>query len=136
MRYANFLKHISAVCLILSVIVVCVGVSAKRKPAPIVKSITHDRITYSAQGDGVTGYVVATGAISGEELWRAKIYTVRVNPALEFDVQQIFISGLKLAGERLLIRDEAGRCYQLDISKRSANGVSCSVYRAAPIPKD
>ncbi|MGB2677657.1 MAG: hypothetical protein WAN12_11305 [Candidatus Acidiferrum sp.] len=135
MAYMDFVWHFRGVPLLVLTLFVAGGVSAKRKPAPIVKPVIHNGVSYSASGDGRTEFVVARDATGGEELWRAKIYSVWIDPSLPGE-HQIFISGLKLAGERLLIRDEAGRCYQLDLSKRSARGVSCSVYRAAPISKE
>jgi hypothetical protein len=102
------------------------GISAKRVPPPKVVPITKDGITYAAAGDGGTGYVIASDANTGKELWRAKIYHVHINPFIEADIQWIYISGMKLSGDALLIRNEAARCYRLDLAKKSVRKAKCT----------
>ncbi len=104
------------------------GISAKRVPAPKVAPVTQAGVTYSADPDGRTGYVVASDAKTGGELWKVKIYHVHINPFIEEDVQWIYITGLKLSGNALLIRNEAGRCYRLDLAKKSVRKDTCTEY--------
>jgi hypothetical protein len=105
-------------------------VLAKRIPPPLVPPITHAGVIYSAQHDGKTEIVVAEDEKSGSELWRAAIYSQRVDQTKEIDVQMIFIKGMILSGERLLLQDEAGRCYQVDLTTRKVEGVNCKKYRS------
>jgi hypothetical protein len=102
------------------------GIFAKRIPPPKVIPVTQAGITYSAAGDGRSGYVIASDARTGSELWRVKIYHVHINPFMEEDVQWIYISGLKLSGNDLLIRNEAARCYRLDLEKKSVRSYRCT----------
>lgn len=99
--------------------------SAKRVPPQPVSPIVHNNVKYSAEGDGRTGYVVATDDSNGTELWRAKIFHVHLKPFLEEDVQWVFISDLKLSGNALLVRDEKSRCYRVDLFTKHVQRSSC-----------
>ena len=54
--------------------------SAKRVRPKAVAPVTFNGITYSADGDGKNGYVVATEASSGKELWRLHLYKIHIKP--------------------------------------------------------
>jgi hypothetical protein len=114
--------------LLILMLVAWPAISAKRVPPPRVAPVTRDGITYSAAGDGRSAYVIASDAKTGSELWRVKIYHVHINPFMEEDVQWIYISGLKLSGNALLLRNEAARCYRLDLAKKSVREDKCTEY--------
>jgi outer membrane protein assembly factor BamB len=104
---------------------------AKRTPPKPVAPVTGDGVTYSTAGDGVEEFVVAAEAQSGKELWRAKIYTVPIKKELETDVQTIYITRLKLSGAALYVRDEAKKCYQVDVKTQKVDSVSCAAMKDA-----
>jgi hypothetical protein len=106
------------------------GVCAKRTPPPVVAPITHHGVVYSATGDGKAAFVAAVDEKTGQELWKAEVYRVQIDPTKEADVQTVFISGMRMSGERLLIQDEAGRCYRLDLETHQVQGTNCKKYRA------
>ena len=64
------------------------------------------------------GFVVATDTTSHKELWRERIYTVRINPVLERDVQDVFITSLVVERGALIITNERGDRYTLDLATR------------------
>ena len=64
------------------------------------------------------GFVVATDTTSHKELWRERIYTVRINPVLERDVQDVFITSLVIEHRALIITNERGDRYTLDLATR------------------
>ncbi|MBL8495342.1 MAG: hypothetical protein JNM37_13970, partial [Rhodocyclaceae bacterium] len=53
------------------------------------------------------------------ELWRQRIYEVLRDPALEADVQDVFIKTLEVVNSRLLIRNERGEVFLLDPATRA-----------------
>ncbi len=118
-------------CLSFFVLLIPVALWAKRTPPKSVAPVTGDGVTYSTAGDGIDEFVVAADADSAKELWRAKVYTVPIKKELETDVQTIYITKLKLSGTALYVRDEARRCYQLDVKTQKAETVSCSAMKAA-----
>lgn len=90
---------------------------AKRVTPSPVPPITIGSIKYSAPHDKM-GYVVATDTSNGKELWRVRIYSVLINPFLERDVQDVFITSLVVSGGTLLIENERGDKYTLDVDTR------------------
>jgi hypothetical protein len=116
---------------LLMALLVPLAVRAKRTPPKPVTPVTADGVTYLTAGDGIDEFVVATDVGSGKELWRTRIYTVPINKQLETDVQTIYITKLKLSGSALFVRDEAKRCYQLDVKTQKVETASCSAMKAA-----
>jgi outer membrane protein assembly factor BamB len=119
------------VCVVAMAVIVPIGLWAKRVPPKPVAPVTGDGVTYSTAGDGVDEFVVAAEVESGKELWRAKIYTVPIKKELETDVQTIYITKLKLSGPALYVRDEAKKCYQLELKTQKVETVGCSAMKAA-----
>lgn len=91
--------------------------SAKRAAPKPVPPLVTDSVEYSAPHD-LMGLVVATDVKTRKELWRERIYTVRIDPALERDVQDIFITALALEHGALVITNESGESYTLDLVTR------------------
>jgi hypothetical protein len=101
------------------------NLSAKRVARPTVNTVVKGNVNYSAQGDGRTGYVVATEVATGKELWRANIFRIHFKPWIEQDNQWIFISDLKLLDDTLLVRDERSICYRVDLGTRHVRKANC-----------
>lgn len=94
-----------------------VPASAKRSAPADVAPILMKGVEYTAPHDAM-GFVVAKGVSSGKEMWRARIYEIRVDPNLESDVQDVFITSLVVKGDTLLITNERGEKYVLDLKTR------------------
>src|SRR5437016_2903904 len=92
-------------------------IDAKRSPPKIVEPVTVLGVTYSAPS-WPAGVVIATDASSNRELWRQRIYAIAYDRTLEQDVQDVFITSLKLRGNVLAITNERGECFVLDLSTR------------------
>jgi hypothetical protein len=89
--------------------------NAKRTVPRAVEPVTVHGVTYSAPASAM-GFVVAFDESSRRELWRQRIYRVHLNPSLERDVQDVFITSLTLRGGSLVIANEHGERYALDLS--------------------
>lgn len=105
-----------------------VSKSAKRSgPAPVepvrVGTLVIQAVHWGLQrGLGQNGgYIAATDAQTGQELWLLKVYSIEYDPRLERDVQDVFITDMKLidAGALIEIHDELGRVFIADPVKRS-----------------
>ena len=64
------------------------------------------------------GFVIASDTTSHKQLWRERIYTVPINPALERDVQHVFVTSLVIERGALIITNERGDSYTLDLATR------------------
>jgi hypothetical protein len=103
-----------------------VPTSAKRVSPKTVVPVVYQGVEYSAVGDGRVQYVLATEVATGMSLWKVKVFHTFVKPWIEEDVQWVFITDLKLAGQTLLIRDEKSRCYSLDLKTRRVQKERCN----------
>ena len=66
------------------------------------------------------GYIAAVDPKSGRELWTLKVYDVAYDGKMEEDVQDVFIRKMtKMSPSRLLIVDEKGRRYSVEVNART-----------------
>lgn len=92
---------------------------AKRLPPPTVASVSAGGVEYSAphslsySGQN-GGFIVAKGQKNQQVLWRKKIYNINYNKDLEKDVQDVYITTLRLKGKTLVIHDEKSRTFCLN----------------------
>lgn len=109
-------RHLAiALCLALTAPAV-VPTWAKRAPAKDVDPVVHDDVKYSApNNDGRRGIVEARDARTNKMMWRAVVYTVKIDPDLEQDVQWVFITKLEVDGGSLRVTNEDGEQYLLDL---------------------
>ena len=89
--------------------------SAKRIVPVKIDPVVYDGIRYLAPNDeGRRGYIEAWDAGTNKKLWELTVFTNRIDPKLEEDVQWIFIKALNIQDGRLLITSEDGKIYQVD----------------------
>lgn len=60
------------------------------------------------------GYVQAHDIKTDKLIWEKQIYTVKYNPDLETDVQEVFITKLSIEGGALVVENEKGQKYNID----------------------
>ena|SRR5579862_8172587 len=90
---------------------------AKRAAPKPVSPLVVDSVEYSAPAK-YRGFVIATDTRTHKELWRKRIYTVLVNPVLERDVQDVFITSLGVDHGALAIANEHGERFLLNLTTR------------------
>ena len=112
---------------------------AKRIPAPVIEPVVHQGIRYTVPNDkGTVGYVAAWDVTTGKQLWKKTIFRKCICPFFEHDVQWVFIKQMRLDGERLILVNERGKAYSLDLKTRkvkrlkaeAANPASVSLLRS------
>ena len=100
-------------------------VHAKRLPPPKVPPIEQAGVRYEAPNqDGRRAVVKALDAKDGRLRWEVVVFEVRIDPALEADVQHVYIKRMVLDGGALRVTAENGREYRVDLGTR----------RVSPIP--
>ena len=103
-------------------------------PKPIAP-IDHNDVTYSVphfvqflgDDDEQTqngGYVLARDKKTKRIKWLVQIYVTKYNKFLESDVQDVFITEIKLKDDTLIIKDEKGRNYSLNINTLEVKPIS------------
>jgi hypothetical protein len=113
-------------------IVLLAGPLFGKRAAPPVAPAVHGGINYSAPNDdGRIGYVQASDSV-GKHLFRIIVFQTEINPNLEEDVQWVFITDLKLAGDSLWVKDEKSRCYSVDLNTKAVEKKpGCGAFPAA-----
>ena len=76
--------------------------------------------------DGRDQYVVATNVVTGQELWRVRVFHTHIKFWIEEDVQWVFITDLKLVDNSLFVRDGKARCYAVDVKGHRVRKALCS----------
>ena len=92
--------------------------------APVRIGKLEYRVIHFGRAEGLDqngGYIAAHDKKSGEKLWTLKVYSPPVDPQLERDVQDVFITSMRKQGKHLLIIDEQGHHYLVDVVKRSVS---------------
>ena len=94
--------------------------SAKRIAPVKVDPVIHEGIRYVAPNDdGRRGYIEAWNIGTNKKLWQLTIFTNRIDPTLEEDVQWVFIKGLSIQDGRLMVISERGKTYQVDVNTKA-----------------
>jgi hypothetical protein len=114
--------------------------AAKRTAPPKVEPVIHEGIRYVAPNDdGRRAYVEAWDVKTDKKLWVLTIFTNRIDPKLEEDVQWAFIKALSVEPGVLLVTSEHGRRYQVDLKTKAitqSNPVSSQAPTAIAPPGD
>jgi hypothetical protein len=108
----RILNAVACVLLIAS-IGVPLGFAKRRAPEPVTP-VVHEEIRYEAPIERM-GWVEAWDVKTGATLWDVQVYKVDVDPNLERDVQEVYITKLEIEGGDLLVTDERDREFLVDL---------------------
>jgi hypothetical protein len=112
--------------LVLMVLVVGSSVAFAKQPAPKeVPPAVIGGIKYTAPHwcringkDQQGGYIEARDFNTGRLLWELRVYEIKYEPGLEQDVQDIFITSLKVMDGKLQVANEKGDKFVVDLAQR------------------
>jgi hypothetical protein len=94
--------------------------AAKRIPPAKVAPVVYEGIRYVAPNDdGRRAYIEAWDIQTNSKLWDLTVFTNRIDPKLEEDVQWVFISELSLRDGTLIVKSERGTTYQVDLRTKA-----------------
>lgn len=104
-------------------------VEAKRGPAPNVRPVVYKGVKFIVRNRAEKmGYVEGWDIETNKKIWEKKVYNVIINPMMEADVQCVFISSLNLKNGKLVIINEKGRKYNIDIPKNILKAIENDTY--------
>jgi hypothetical protein len=108
------------VAILLAVALIQHLASAKRIAPASVEPVVYEGIRYVAPNDdGRRGYIEAWDVKTNKKLWELTVYTNRIDPKLEADVQWVFINKLTIRDEMLMVTSERGATYQVDLRTKA-----------------
>ena len=94
--------------------------SAKRVAPVEVIPVVYEGVRYVAPNDdGRRGYIEAWNIGTNKKLWELTMFTNRIDPNLEEDVQWVFIKALNIQDGRLMVTSESGKTYQVDVNTKA-----------------
>ena len=109
---------------------------AKRSAPKDVPPVTVGGVKYSAPHWGKAigkmqngGYIQANNVETGKLLWELRVYEFKYDANLEGDVQDVFITSLRLVDGNLEVVNERGDTFVVDIAKRKVIKGADRVYR-------
>ena len=92
----------------------------KRLPPAKVAPVVYQGIRYVAPNDDVRRvYVEAWNVRTNKKLWDLTVFTNRIDPKLEEDVQWVFINTLSVRDHTLIVTSERGTTYQIDLQTKA-----------------
>lgn len=109
-------KFFKLICVSLALLL-CFTVTtsyAKRAPAPEVPFVFNHGVKYFADYSN-GGVIKAYSAKTKQLLWTVKIFNISYDPQLERDIQDVYITEMKVKRGYLLIKDEKHREYSLNL---------------------
>ena len=93
---------------------------AKRAAPAKVEPVIHEGIRYVAPNDdGRRAYIEAWDVQTNKKLWDLTVFTNRIDPNLEEDVQSIFIKALNIRDGALVVTSERDKIYQVDLKTKA-----------------
>jgi len=107
--------------LLIAVSIYPLAAFTKRSVPKPVPPVLQDDVEYRAPHARM-GFVEAIDTVSGRKLWETRVYYVFIDPRGERDVQDVFITSLQVEAGSLLVRNEAGRTYRLDLRTGHVEG--------------
>ena len=108
------------VAILLAVALIPHLASAKRIAPASVEPVVYEGIRYVAPNDdGRRGYIEAWDVKTNKKLWELTVFTNRIDPRLEADVQWVFINKLTVRDEMLVVTSERGAPYQVHLRTKA-----------------
>jgi hypothetical protein len=121
--------HISlAFTLVSRFLPICVAVAllppglilAKRVAPARVEPVIYQGVRYIAPNDdGRRGYIEAWDVQTNKKRWDLTIFTNRIDPTLEEDVQWVFIKALNIRDGALVVTSERDKIYRVDVKTKT-----------------
>jgi hypothetical protein len=92
---------------------------AKRAAPPKVEPVVHQGVRYIAPNDdGRRAYIEAWDVQTNKKLWDLTVFTNRIDPKLEEDVQHFFIKTLRVQSGTLIVTSERCKTYRVDLKTK------------------
>jgi hypothetical protein len=93
---------------------------AKRVAPAKVEPVIYQGVRYIAPNDdGRRAYIEARDVQTNKKLWDLTIFTNRIDPTLEEDVQWVFIKALNIRDGALVVTPERDKIYRVDLKTKT-----------------
>jgi hypothetical protein len=116
---------VTRLILVLFALVLLPHLTSAKRSAPVkVEPVIHEGVRYFAPNDdGRRAYIEAWDVQTNRKLWDLTVFTNRIDPTLEEDVQWTFIKSLSLRNGMLVVTSERGKTYQIDLKTKAVTQI-------------
>ena len=105
--------------------------SGKRTARVTVEPVIHEGVRYIAPNDdGRHAYIEAWDVQTNKKLWDLTVFTNRIDPKLEEDVQWFFIDKPAVRDGTLIVKSERGITYQIDLKTKANYSIRSRLVRS------
>jgi hypothetical protein len=95
-------------------------VLAKRVAPAKAEPVIYRGVRYVAPNDDARrAYIEAWDVQTNKKLWDLTIFTNRIDPTLEEDVQRVFIKALNIRDGALIVTSERDKIYRVDLKTKT-----------------
>jgi len=110
-----------SVLIFVAVALLLPSLSLAKRVAPVkVEPVIHQGVRYIAPNDdGRRAYIEAWDVQTNKKLWDLTIFTNRIDPKLEEDVQWVFIKELNIRDGALVVTSERDKIYRVDLKTKA-----------------
>jgi hypothetical protein len=123
------MKILRLAIILLTVLASSQSVLAKRAAPKLVPGLIHGNVKYIAPDvlpdkESIYGKSIcsregscieARSRKNGKLLWKVEVYKTKIDPNMETDVQYVYITSLKIEGGNLIVKNEAGEVFMVDL---------------------
>jgi hypothetical protein len=104
-----------------AVVLLLPSLALARRVAPAkVEPLIYQGVQYIAPNDdGRRGYIEARDVQTNKKRWDLTIFTNRIDPTLEEDVQWVFIKALTIRDGALVVTSERDKIYRVDLKTKA-----------------
>jgi hypothetical protein len=117
------MRTLFILAIVASVVLASDAASAKRRAPKDVAPLTVRGIVYKVPHFGFFhkkgqngGFVQAWDAKTKKLLWDRMVYRIVYDREVESDVQDVFITKIRVIGSKLVVTNEAGEKFEMDLS--------------------
>lgn len=112
MKYINKINFLMVFLVFAFLCSTIIQVEAKRVPPSLIEPVIYNGVNYTT---GKMGFVEAWDINTSQKIWEKKVYSVKYNPLLETDVQDVFITSLSISDGKLVVINEKGNKYEVNV---------------------
>ena len=108
------------------------GSVVEARPSPLeVEPAVYDNVKYTAphflessNHKQLSGYIEAWDTRTNKKFWELKVYDIKYDPGLEKEAQEIYITSLRIEMGKLLVVNEAGDRYEVELGTKKVKKIS------------
>jgi hypothetical protein len=115
----TFMSRFVLIFLVVALLLPSLALGKRVAPAKV-EPVVYQGVRYIAPNDdGRRAYIEARDVQTNKKLWDMTIFTNRIDPALEQDVQWVFIKALNIRDGALIVTSERDKIYRVDLKTKT-----------------